>query len=126
MSHINQRSEQMNDSKQHTPTPWSVHPVCRLDRANLHGVAVGHPLSYEPGAFQFFDDDGRGNGLPLPESDREVNAAFLVRACNSHDALVAALRVCNARLLARMHTDSAEDYAAYSQACTALAAAEAA
>lgn len=78
-------------SAQHTPTPWSVHPVCILEYALKRGVPVGHPLSYEPGGFQIFTDDGRGNGLPLPEDDREANAAHIVLCVNAHDALVAAL-----------------------------------
>lgn len=80
-------------STQHTPTPWSVHSVCSLELAEQNKVALGHPLSYEPGAFQIFTDDGRGNGFPLPEQDREANAAHIVRCVNSHDALVEALEI---------------------------------
>jgi hypothetical protein len=48
----------------------------------------------------------------------------LLRA--QRDKLLAALRLCNARLLARMHTDSGDDCEAYSAACAAIAKAEAA
>jgi hypothetical protein len=58
----------------HTPTPWYT----ELDRS-------------------IRADDGDGHVALLAGSDfnvatEEANAAFIVRACNAHDALVAALR----------------------------------
>jgi hypothetical protein len=53
----------------------------------------------------------------IAECDTEENARLTATA---HE-LLAALRLCNARLLARMHTDSGDDCAAYSAACAAIA-----
>jgi hypothetical protein len=50
----------------HTPTPWTVR-----DCAVYMGTAGGFDL----------------RGCPQPDA----NAAFIVRACNAHDELVAAL-----------------------------------
>src|SRR5882757_1224610 len=67
-----------------TPGPWAVHPVYDLDQANIHNVALGDTLSEIEGAYQFFTDDGRGNGLPIVGS--AADAEFIVTACNAYDA----------------------------------------
>ena len=55
----------------HTPTPWTV----------LDGLSYPEPFTGIAG----------GNGRdPVPLN--EINAAFIVRACNAHDDLVAALQ----------------------------------
>jgi len=60
---------------QHTPTPWQVRVTSgrygpKNGMGQIHNGDASNPI---------------GN-VPLPD------AAFIVRACNSHDALVAALR----------------------------------
>lgn len=64
----------------HTPTPW----LCASDSPEIHTPAdasspVGWHIAHINGG-QSFDE-------------RMANAAFIVRACNSHAALVEALRM---------------------------------
>jgi hypothetical protein len=57
----------------HTPTPWAQ---------NKYGEPVGPD-----------GDNIRAKGLALTNSDEaQANTAFIVKAVNSHDALVEALR----------------------------------
>ncbi len=76
----------------HTAGPWQAHALPLMERADQHRVSLGHPLSNEPGAFMLFTDDGRGNGLPLPERDRDANAALIAAAPDLLAALRAFLR----------------------------------
>lgn len=64
---------------EHTPTPWKVQMVKEW------GQEVEYPQVVTP-------DGIICNGLSLiPGFSREANAAFIVRAVNSHDALLEAL-----------------------------------
>ena len=70
---------------QHTPTPW-----------NLNGRHI---------------DAEKGNKLIVSlrsEHDAEnlANAAFIVRACNSHDALVEALENAKAEIISEIDTNT--------------------
>ena len=64
----------------HTPGPWEV------DRANPEMVYT-----------EYVDNDGASRYICdcdsdiLPQKEYEANAAFIVRACNAHDELLAAL-----------------------------------
>lgn len=71
---------------QHTPTPWLLsHDTNdirdRNDRMIVNGQSIhGHAIkdgAYSSGAVLYAKDDG-GN----------ANAAFIIRACNSHDDLL--------------------------------------
>lgn len=58
---------------QHTPTPWHVSPL-------------------DSSRYMVCHDDGFVIATVSPEGNRTLaNAAFIVRACNSHAQLVAAL-----------------------------------
>ena len=63
----------MKENKQaHTPTPWHIIKV---------------PLSQRV-AYQVRPE----KGLPVIETSHEANATFIVKACNSHEALVEACK----------------------------------
>ena len=66
----------------HTPTPWSV-------RAARNDEGYGLLICDEDQTILAGMDTWLG---PTPEAEMEANAAFIVRACNSHAALVEALR----------------------------------
>lgn len=59
---------------QHTPTPWKVDGMDVVSPSEM--IVVG--------CLQWCGEDRGGEG--------EANAAFIVKACNAHDELVAALR----------------------------------
>lgn len=65
----------------HTPTPWSV-------RASRNDEGYGLLICDEDQTILAGMDTWLG---PTPEAEMEANAAFIVRACNSHAALVEAL-----------------------------------
>lgn len=65
----------------HTPTPW--HTRGSFDGSGDIGIVAGNELIAES-----YQAVSRTNGN-APVQD---NAAFIVRACNAHDALVAALQ----------------------------------
>ena len=76
------RQAAAKQSSSHTPTPW------RRERLTDHEGAGFKLVSSKNGrqcvAAVLLDDAGA--------SEVEANDAFIVRACNSHDALVASLR----------------------------------
>ena len=61
----------------HTPTPWTVEPGDSI----LKILSGGHRIA----------DVGDAPYWQRFTAEHEANAAFIVRACNAHDALVAAL-----------------------------------
>lgn len=68
---------------EHTPTPW-IQSACTVHQAdnwkdgeNLGGKEIAH-------VYDILSDD-------LPTDENEANAAFIVRAVNSHAALVEAV-----------------------------------
>ncbi len=78
-------------TQNHTPTPWSY--VAYND---------GYALVQETGApyTQYSSDIGDiGAVTSDPKYIKEANAAFIVRACNSHAALVEALETVQSNLL---------------------------
>ena len=66
----------------HTPGPWSV-------RASRNDEGYGLLICDEDQTILARMDTWLG---PTPEAEMEANAAFIVRACNSHAALVDALQ----------------------------------
>ncbi len=72
---------------QHTPTPWHVDNT---------GVVVG---SRAPNGSTDLIADLHTSAMP---SEARANAAFIVKACNNHQALVEALRRCREGLVCRV------------------------
>lgn len=70
---------------QHTPTPWLLDG--RLVYS-LQDDARGRPTN----RFSAHLDPGFGRDGLTPDTELDANAAFIVRACNAHEALVAALK----------------------------------
>ena len=72
-------------SAQHTPTPWVMtRSVDRHDGEFDYGI---HARDAKVLA-EVFGRSASGGVLPA-----EANAAFIVRACNAHEDLVAALKI---------------------------------
>jgi hypothetical protein len=75
----------------HTPTPWKV--VSR-EQYNHSKITISGK-DYEGARFQPIASIEAGNSnalhLVIDEQTQQANAAFIVRACNSHADLVAAL-----------------------------------
>lgn len=67
-------------SAQHTPTPWMVSDS---DASNYGAEIITSSKT-----------KAKRVACRLGGPDRDGNAAFIVRACNSHDALVKALKRC--------------------------------
>ena len=68
---------------QHTPTPWKV-----LQAGDPSGVPR---VTSDKGGVAVICVN-RYMGEKGPSAEESANAAFIVRACNAHDELVAALR----------------------------------
>jgi hypothetical protein len=90
-------------SAQHTPGPLHVTREVDADGEAQHTVraATGSPLAVLSN---------------YATREQKANAHLYAAA----PELLAALRLCNARLLARMHTDSGDDCEAYSAARAAI------
>lgn len=71
---------------QHTPTPWSVEQP-NEQTPNLWIVAAGNPGIAKIETCDY--DDGKGHRIT---GEDQANAAFIVKAANSHQALVNALQ----------------------------------
>ena len=69
---------------QRTPGPWKVRYEKSRDRFVLSGT---HDNIGDFGCFKGYEVDG-----VTGEGEDAANAAFIVRACNNHDALVGALQ----------------------------------
>ncbi len=72
---------------QHTATPYIAHRqgarwlICAAGRLGGKGTPAGLQVLWEV-----------ARGRPTDGEAQEANAAFIVRACNSHDALLAACK----------------------------------
>jgi len=101
----------MSNSK-HSPTPW---------RLSTQDVCVAFDRTDEI----VFDTYGGEH----PKEVEQANAAFIIRAVNSHDQLVALLKAADNKLHAMHHYHSGDAAAAIhglrEKIATALAAAEA-
>lgn len=73
-------------AEKRTPTPWQVDEV-RTQCGRAFRIGSGEMLSAGKGCCIIYDDYP---GNPLNE--RSANAAFIVRAVNSHDKLVEVLK----------------------------------
>lgn len=71
---------------EHTKTPWVVDEV-RTQSGRAFRIGSGEMLRAGKGCCIIYDDHP-GN----PDNERAANAAFIVRSCNAHDELVAALK----------------------------------
>lgn len=74
---------------QHTPTPWNHSNGTVVFDGNDRKVAATYA--------------NKGYGIEIDEA--QSNAAFIVRACNAHDELVAALRACVEEMSAYEYAD---------------------
>ena len=72
---------------EHTPTPWSIER--NKERGIIWIDALDAPSE---GIADLYHRHGIGTEDFVAKRDAEANAAFIVRACNSFDALVAALK----------------------------------
>lgn len=83
---------------QHTPTPWKVCDIAVNDQWHV-GSTIG---AADPA------DGRRVCDVSRIPANYQANAAFIVRACNAHDALVAALKESQAALVAWKHSYEAQ------------------
>lgn len=89
----------MADEK--TPTPWFAGPLATDDDGFTYRT-IG-PFAVEGVADEHYEDTiANVSGL---NHDASANAAFIVKAVNCHDELVAALRFCYATLSNVVHTE---------------------
>jgi hypothetical protein len=75
-------------TKSHTPTPWELKPE-EMDKQyiRIRGTKLGGRYKIANVLTPVYD------GSPAYEADEtRANAAFIVRACNSHDPLIKALQ----------------------------------
>lgn len=85
-------------TQKHTPTPWKIDtaldgkPIIFADADGGHVVCQ---MAYE-----------RGENDYGAFTNHEINAEFIVRACNSHDDLVAALEQINVLACYGSETDT--------------------
>jgi hypothetical protein len=88
----------------------------------LHDICLAYPVSGAGNPIlvaMTFSDDREGPGRILP-SEAQANAAFICRACNAHDALVAALEAV-VEEEGKLGIDEGISIATYKQAIAALA-----
>lgn len=72
----------------HTPTPWRMGPALH-EGYHAAVMALSHTLIAN------FGDGSVG------KAEHEANAAFIVRACNSHEAMLKQLKATQAMLVGR-------------------------
>jgi hypothetical protein len=72
----------MTDQPKHTPTPWLA------EGKTVYALNENGTNRFSALVQAGFEFDGRRYKMPASPEEIEANAAFIVRACNSHDALV--------------------------------------
>jgi hypothetical protein len=83
------------NTTQHTPTPWTFNDTDGTIRADANSVSDqmgdyrGSIIADLKPALGC--DEWTGSAREHARAETEANAAFIVRACNAHDDLVAAL-----------------------------------
>lgn len=92
----------MTQDAKHTPTPW------RFTRVDINVGKLGHYVENTAGRMDALWSDATGNAVAVPAHPAqhgfgsfgfsEVDADFLLRAINSHGALVAALHLAKQQL----------------------------
>lgn len=73
----------------HTPTPWVVKEVA-TSAGTCFRVGPQHIVDMNHGGMCLYDDHYQHN--PHASGEQRANAAFIVRACNLYEDLVAALK----------------------------------
>lgn len=94
---------------QHTPTPWAVyhwHPGAR-------DIAYIAPAGLDDSFFRADEIAALYKTTPGESSDADKNAEFIVRAVNSHAALVEALEAAQRTLRAVIAAHEAEPFRAH-------------
>ena len=80
----------MTNETKHTPLPW----VLALANSNQSETSVYYRPPYGGGGYievaKLYEARDNG-GCNVPPQEAKANTAFIVRACNAHDDLVAAL-----------------------------------
>jgi hypothetical protein len=74
---------------EHTPTPWMTHRAGELLPDDWMIMA---DMGLTPNGIQQVSTVARALSIRQTPETTAANAAFIVKACNSHDALVGALR----------------------------------
>ena len=70
----------MNAAASHTPTPWKV----------ISGRQNRPTMAWSPSASEGVFNAGYDSATEKEQAKEAANAAFIVRACNAHEALVEA------------------------------------
>ena len=80
----------MNKTAKHTPTPW----IAKLGEYNFTGPENGRAIMDSTNGIRICDVDSKANqkrnDYKCADPERDANAAFIVKAVNSHEALVEA------------------------------------
>lgn len=89
----------------HTPTPWAVEDPFGPEQ---YSIVQDGLAAYD---WQFIAHVPVGNLVDgeFPRMQAEANAAFIVRAVNSHDALVSALEEAREELRYLMHSSMSDE-----------------
>jgi hypothetical protein len=101
---------------QHTPTPWRRAGNGLQIKANENGYLVA--------VVEGPDRRARGKEWQEDHDYCHGNAAFIVKACNAHDQLVAALKVCRDLIYAEVADGKFTEQAALAREALAAAGAE--
>ncbi len=91
----------------HTPLPWEIIP--RIDPRVATAIAIGsadRKTNICVLTDRYKGQDSSKCRSSVPEAD--ANAEFIVRACNSHDDLLAALEAAKVKLEEVYEADSGE------------------
>lgn len=80
----------MQNTSKHTPGPWHAYALRHADKSPVYGYQIRDAAH---NILATLAEYGMHAGAPLSPVTREANAAFIVRACNAHDDLVAALEM---------------------------------
>lgn len=108
----------------HTPTPWKIFDWNKVDALTksakgfdgFNSLIICSPV--KEGSIASISRYG------AKDETAEANAAFIVRACNSHDALMSALKTANHVLGILLQSDSGTYAEAQEQIKSALALAK--
>lgn len=79
----------MTETK-HTPTPWVKEVINDFYNGDIISIRTASGQSSEPDN-PAYEDDPSIAGIWCTNATSQANADFIVRACNAHDDLVAAL-----------------------------------
>ena len=77
----------MADITQHTPTPWSIGSSNPGEGHVIESDSADRTIAWTANSYCASNDE------EYISQEDEANAEFIVRACNSHDALLEALEL---------------------------------